>query len=63
METRDRALIRAWLAGLPAMDRALAQLLMEGHSIREARKRLGITERQVRRSVQRLRRIIGKDAA
>jgi transposase len=63
MDVRDRALIRAWLAGMAETDRAVARLLMEGYSIREAARRLGRSYRETARSVRRLRLRIGKDAA
>lgn len=43
------------LTGLAAGDRALLELLLAGHSLREAAARLGIAERTARRRLRRLR--------
>jgi len=53
-EATEMAVVE-FLTGLAAADRALLELLLAGHSLREAAAHLGIAERTARRRLRRLR--------
>jgi len=55
LDVLDRVIVREYVASLPAKERAVAELLMAGHSQSSAARALGITERMVRYHVRRMR--------
>ena len=70
LDLLDRFIIREFVASLPAGERALAELLMAGHSQTSAARELRITGRLVRYRVRRIGRgfsfdfpASGRDAA
>ncbi len=56
LDVLDRLIIREFIASLPPRERAVAQLLMQGHSQTAAALALNISPRTVRYRVRRIRR-------
>ncbi len=55
MDMLDRVAVRDFVASLPEPERALAELLMAGHTQTSAARTLGITARAARYRMRRIR--------
>ena len=56
MDVLDRVAVRDLVASLPAPERALAELLMAGHTQTSAARELRVTGRAVRKRMRLIRR-------
>ena len=56
LDILDRLIVKEFVASLPPRERAVAELLMSGHSQASAARTLRITGRMVRYRVQQIRR-------